>query len=133
MQRTIARAAAAALCLAAAAGCSRSYDRYIPSEDAARKALEAALDAWKGGQAKPGPVEGTSPPVQAVDSRWQAGQRLTGYEILEEEPSTGGPRVFSVRLTMPAPAAPATVRYYVVGRDPLWVYREDDYKLPAGM
>jgi hypothetical protein len=127
------RRAALALALLTAAGCSRGDARYTPSEDTARRALEAALDAWKGGQARPGPVEGTTPPVQVVDSRWRTGQRLAGYEVLGEEPSTGGPRVFSVRLTMQGKAPEATVRYYVVGKDPLWVFRDEDYQLPAGM
>jgi hypothetical protein len=34
---------------------------------------------------------------------------------------------------MKKPAGAKTVRYYVVGVEPLWVYREDDYKAPAGM
>jgi hypothetical protein len=114
------------------AGCSnRSYNQYIPSDDKARQALESALNAWQDGK-KPGPVEGASQPIQAVDSRWQAGQQLRSYEILNEEKSEG-PRVFSVRLTLQRPAAQQTVRYLVVGKDPLWVYREDDYKAPAGM
>jgi hypothetical protein len=123
-----------ALCsfLVVCAGCSnRGYNQYIPSDDSARQALEASLNAWQDGK-KPGPIEGAPQPVQAVDSRWQAGQVLKSYEILNEEKSEG-PRVFSVRLTLQKPAAQQTVRYIVLGKDPLWVYREDDYKAPAGM
>lgn len=114
-------------------GCSsKGYDKYIPSEDKARQALEATLNAWRDGK-KPGAVEGAPVPVQAVDSQWQVGKKLRSYEIIGEEPNEG-PRVFSVRLTLQRPAGQqATVRYYVVGKDPLWVYREDDYKAPAGM
>lgn len=115
------------------AGCTnKSYDKYIPSEDKARQALEAALNAWRDGK-KPGPVEGAPMSVQVVDSEWLYGKRLRSYEIVGEEPSEG-PRVFSVRLTLQRPSGQqATVRYYVVGKDPLWVYREADYKAPAGM
>jgi hypothetical protein len=123
-----------ALCslLVVCAGCSnRSYNQYIPSDDKARQALEASLNAWQDGK-KPGPIDGAQQPVQAVDSRWQAGQILKSYEILSEEKSEG-PRVFSVRLTLQKPATQQTVRYIVLGKDPLWVYREDDYKAPAGM
>jgi hypothetical protein len=121
------------LFLAVCAGCSgKGYDKYIPSEDKARQALEAALNAWRDGK-KPGPVEGAPMPVQVVDSEWRAGKKLQSYEIIGEEPNEG-PRVFSVRLTLQRPTGQeATIRYYVVGKDPLWVYREADYKAPAGM
>jgi hypothetical protein len=117
----------------AVAGCGYSNSRYIPAEDSARQALEAALTAWQNGQAKPGDIPDSKPPVRAVDGRWQAGERLQSFEVVSEESNTGGPRAFTVNLTMQAPAASKTVRYYVVGLDPLWVYREDDYQFPAGM
>jgi hypothetical protein len=121
------------LSLAICAGCSaRGYDRYIPSEDKARQALEATLNAWRDGK-RPGAIEGAPTAVQAVDTQWLAGQQLASYEIVGEE-SGEGPRVFSVKLTMKRPAGKQlSVRYLVVGKEPLWVYREDDYKAPAGM
>jgi hypothetical protein len=120
------------VCLLAGTGCSdKGYSKYVPAEDDARLALEKALDAWCNGLS-PRQIEATAPAVQMVDSRWQAGHQLSAYEILQEEPGEG-PRVFSVRLTMRKPAGQLTVRYFIVGRDPLWVYREDDYKAPAGM
>jgi hypothetical protein len=121
------------LLLGVCAGCfSRGYDKYIPSEDKARQALEAALNAWRDGK-KPGQVEGAPMPVQVVDSVWLSGKKLQSFEIVGEEKSEG-PRVFSVNLTLQKPAGQqATIRYYVVGKDPLWVYRESDYKAPAGM
>ncbi|HEY7326698.1 MAG TPA: hypothetical protein VH592_03595 [Gemmataceae bacterium] len=114
------------------AGCGSGYEKYVPAEDKARKALEAALNAWCEGK-KPGLIEGAPVPTQAVDSRWLAGQKLRSFEIGSEEPNEG-PRVFSVHLTLELPAGrQETVRYFIVGNDPLWVYREDDYKAPAGM
>ena len=119
--------------LAVGIGCSKSNDRFIPSETRAREALEAALTAWRDGK-KPGQIEGTPIPTQAVDSQWQKGKILTAYEIGGQEPGVGdGPPVFSVKLTMEGVGEPILVRYYVVGKDPLWVYREDDYNAPAGM
>jgi hypothetical protein len=131
--RSVARLLAWTLLFGFCAGCAnKSYDKYIPSEDKARQALEASLNAWRDGK-KPGPVEGAPMSVQAVDSEWLNGKKLQSYEIVGEEPSEG-PRVFSVRLTLQRPSGQqATVRYYVVGKDPLWVYREADYKAPAGM
>jgi hypothetical protein len=116
------------------AGCrDRSYSKYIPSDQNARAALETALTAWQAGKA-PGAIGGTAPAIQAVDSHWLAGEKLTSFEIVEEVRGEGqGPKVFSVRLTTDRATTPQTIRYYIVGKDPLWVYREDDYKLPEGM
>jgi hypothetical protein len=109
------------------AGCSGTgTGRYIPSGATARQSLEAALSAWQQGQ-KPGAIETVSPSVHAVDSRWQSGQKLGSYEILKEE-SGDGPKWFQVRLKMQKPAGEQVVRYVVVGRGPVWVWREDDYK-----
>ena len=60
------------------------------------------------------------------------GQKISRYEIVSEEPQDGL-TFFSVRLTPKGRGAAKVVRYVVVGRDPLWVYREDDYKTKAGM
>jgi hypothetical protein len=112
--------------------CSRQGTRtqdFNPSSDKARQALEAALDSWQSGNPH-GKVPGTSPAVEAMDVKWRSGQKLKSYEILGEESGTE-PRFFKVRLT-PAQGPPVEVRYAVVGIDPLWVYREEDYKSLAG-
>lgn len=117
--------------LALSAGCSsKSTDKFIPSEPRAREALEAALNAWQDGK-KAGTIEGAPMPLGAVDFQWQSGKKLTAFEIVGQEPNDGPP-IFSVRLTIKGINQPATVRYYVVGKDPLWVYREEDYNTPKG-
>ena len=118
--------------LLALAGCrSWGTERYVPSEAASRQALEAALTAWQNGQ-PPGEVASGPPAVRVVDSKWVAGQKISKFQILDEEPGQG-PTFFSVRLTAKGTGKAQVVRYVVVGRDPLWVYREDDYKTSAGM
>jgi hypothetical protein len=118
--------------LLATAGCgSGGNERYIPPEQTSRQALETALTAWQNGK-PPGPVADGKPAIQAVDSKWQAGQKLGKWEIVGEEAGSG-PTFFSVRLTLKGSPKQQVVRYVVVGRDPLWVYREDDYKTGAGM
>ncbi len=121
------------LVLLACTGCGPGGSaRYIPTEQTSRQALEAALTAWQNGR-QPGPVADGPPSIQAVDSRWQAGQKLSKFEIVGEEPGDG-PTFFSVKLTLKGQAREQVVRYVVVGRNPLWVYREDDYKTNnAGM
>jgi hypothetical protein len=114
------------------AGCSPGgkVEDFTPPADNARKALEAALNHWQAGN-KPGTVPGTSPTVEVLDSKWKAGQKITAYEVLGEEPAGPGPRTFKVRLTV-ANGPPLEVRYVVVGIDPLWVYRDEDYKKVSG-
>lgn len=113
-------------------GCSRtrSEAEFLPAENKARLALETALKAWQDGKTM-GLIESTKPAVQVIDNKWQAGQKLAGFEILEAE--TGpGPQWFKVKLNMKAPAGEMRVRYVVAGIDPLWVYREEDFKKAAG-
>lgn len=114
------------------AGCSPGgkVEDFTPPADNARKALEAALGHWKAGN-KPGTIPGTAPAVEVVDQKWKGGQKLTAYEILGEEPGGGGPRTFKVRLTL-SQGPPVEVRYIVVGIDPLWVYRDEDFKKASG-
>jgi hypothetical protein len=99
-------AAVAAVALLLGAGCAgRSISHYAPSEANARQALEAALTAWQDGQ-PPGEIASGPAKVQAVDSRWRAGDKLRGFEVLDEATSEDGTaaKVFSVRLDMKKPA-----------------------------
>jgi hypothetical protein len=119
--------------MALPAACSRTGSRdsdFIPAAPKARKALESALKNWQNGK-PPGAVEGTTAPkVQAVDSYWQAGQKLVSYEIVKEEQAGEGPRWLTVRLDVGK--GPQEVRYAVFGIDPLLVYREEDYQKLSG-
>jgi hypothetical protein len=102
----------------------------LPNGDRARVALDKALTAWKGG-AKMGTVKGDSGNIEVADRVWMSGKKLAAFEIIgpEEKP---GPRWFSVRLTLQG-ASPQTVRYAVLGLDPLWVYHEEDFNQACGM
>ncbi len=122
-----------ALCAAAAvSGCGRGSGRepdaaarLTPALPLAREALQAALDDWKAGRA-PGRIEGLSVPVEVVDQRRRPSQTLEEYEILGETPAESV-RCFAVRLKLSRPEAEERVRYVVVGIDPLWVFRQEDF------
>jgi hypothetical protein len=112
-------------------GCGASHARFTPTSGEARSALEAALTAWRDG--KPyGPVAG-SPPVQVGDSAWQGGQQLEAFQIGDEEDAGDGTKQFAVALKMKKTGSDQSVRYIVHGRDPVWVYREEDYKRMLNM
>jgi hypothetical protein len=97
----------------------------MPTTQTARQALESALTAWQKGQ-PPGLIASTTPPVQAVDLAWQGGQKLGGFSIVSEDDSEDVKK-FSVKLTMKQPPGQKEVRYVVLGREPVWVYRDEDY------
>jgi hypothetical protein len=110
------------------AGCGgRGYDRYIPAAAAAREALEAGLASWQAGL-PPSKITDRSPAVEVVDPHRRPGQRLKRYEVVGEA-GGDGPRCFTVRLTLDNPPEDKKVRYCVMGLDPLWVFRQDDYEM----
>jgi hypothetical protein len=99
-------------------------DRYTPSPETGRQALEEALTMWREGRARAGAVHGAK--VEVVDSHRKAGQRLQRFAILGETPGDAT-RCFAVRLWFDEPKEELRARYVVVGIDPLWVYRHEDY------
>jgi hypothetical protein len=130
-RRTPGRLAALVLLVAAGCGPSRN-EHYVPSAAAAREALVAALDSWRAGR-PPGRIEDRTPPVEVVDSKWKGGEKLAAYEITAEETNADGHRSFTVKLTLAEPAREQEVHFVVLGIDPLWVYRDEDYVKLSGM
>lgn len=113
--------------VAVCVGCTgppRAED-YIPSEDAARTALEAYLQSWARGETGT-PVPNTSPAVEVADGLRLKGHTLVKYEILGPVPGDA-PRCFAVKLALGNPTLELRERYVVLGLDPIWVWRYDDY------
>lgn len=115
-----------------AACTSRKAGDFIPKEAQSRDALTTALTAWKKGEKWERIPAGEST-IEVLDNKWRAGQQLTDFQILEADPAGEGPQWFTVKLVMKKPPGELKVRYVVVGIDPLWVYREEDYKKSSGM
>ena len=113
-----------------ATGCQSRSDpqRYIPRVETARQAIEAALTARQNGQAT-SPVSGTNPVVHLIDSsQSKPNQALATFEMLGEV-AGDVPRCFAVQLRLRNPDAEVRERYVVIGIDPLWVFRHEDYEL----
>lgn len=107
------------------AGCGAGAGAYTPPGETARQAVTATLDSWKAG-GMPGKIEPAPAPTQAVDSTWQNGQKLESYSIVDEQPEEPAKR-FTVKLKLKGAKAETEAAYMVLGRDPVWVYRQEDY------
>jgi hypothetical protein len=121
----LAFACGSALLLSIGGGCGDGVRASLPSDEVARTALESALKSWRDG-GKPGTVAGMDPPVEVHDTPWGLGDRLASYEILGEETGTAEKR-FAVRLVLAKPDRVQEVKYYVIGRGPVQVFRDEDY------
>jgi hypothetical protein len=115
-------------------GCGASKESaYVPGEEAGRQALETALAAWRDGK----PMSTINVPdgvaVQPQDSDWKSGKKLVSFSIVKEIPSTEGAKQFSVQLQFQGQPQAIETAYFIVGRDPLWVFRDRDYQRAAGM
>ena len=57
-------------------------------------------------------------------------QRLLSFQILGQTDIENA-RQFTVRLNLEGEESPQLVKYNVLGRDPVWVFRLDDYEMFA--
>jgi hypothetical protein len=115
-----------AIVLSTLAGCSSADpEKYVPAANRAEHTLAMVLNAWKSGSTVD-QVDGAA--VRISDSKRRRGQILKAFEIVGELPSDSGRR-FQVKLTLDKPAAEQRVQYLVVGIDPLWVFRQEDYDM----
>jgi hypothetical protein len=71
-----------------------------------------------------------SPAVHLVDTQSQPGQKLAAFTVLG--PTTGeAHRCYAVRLTLDNPREEVRARFVVMGLDPLWVIRYEDFETLA--
>jgi len=109
-------------------GCSHSdASRYIPTPVVAEEALRAALEAWREGQPV-GKITSYRVPIHVADTQRRPGQKLKSYDILGQISEDGGRR-YQVRLNLENPEVEEKAQYIVVGIDPLWVFRREDYDM----
>lgn len=124
---------AAGCVIALLPGCGSSSRAYAPSTSSARESLDKALSTWQhGGKADQLATDPTQ--VHVVDFQWQAGQALDGYEILSEEPGEGeAEKRYAVLLKLKKPQGEKRVQYVILGRGPIWVFRDEDYVRTSNM
>jgi hypothetical protein len=102
---------------------------FVPSWVEARQALESGLSAWRD-RPSPVPASFDIPGVQFVDKTSTLGRRLLSFQVLGQT-EVKFARRFTVRLNLEGEESPELVKYHVVGRNPVWVFRLDDYEMFA--
>lgn len=107
-------------------------EAFVPTPELARSALSASLQSWRDGRPR-GPVSVNAPAlalrvtVEVSDSYRSPDRPLQAFEILGPV-GTSDVRAFAVRLSFDNPREEQVVRYLVVGKNPLWVFRQEDYE-----
>ena len=76
----------------------------------------------------PHPYPWTFRGVQFVDQKRKPDQRLSSFQILGQTEIENA-RQFTVRLNLDGEESPQLVKYNVLGRNPVWVFRLDDYEM----
>lgn len=112
------------------AGCRGSGaggpERYIPTPEQARSALVAVLRSWREGRPA-GTIRIDGATVEVSDSYRSPDRPLKSFEVLGPVGSANA-RGFAVKLGLANPIEEQVVRYLVVGKNPLWVFRLEDYE-----
>ena len=100
---------------------------YKPTSAIAESAVMQALSAWQAG-AVSREIAGTKPAIVVADVNRKPGQRLDQFKILGETPGQSG-RTIAVKLELANPTENVKTEYIVVGIDPLWVFRREDFEM----
>jgi hypothetical protein len=108
-------------------GCYQATPNFVPTQEIAQLSLSRALETWRDGGAA-GEIAGSKPMIFVTDSNRKETQRLIAFRILGETPGLSG-RTYAVELEVANPSERLKAEYIVVGIDPLWVFRREDYEL----
>jgi hypothetical protein len=100
---------------------------FMPSWPEARHALESVLTAWLDARPPLPPSFDTSE-VIFVDKQRQPNQRLLAFQILAQSEIENA-RQFTVRLRLEGQDKPQLVKYNILGRHPVWVFRLEDLEM----
>ncbi len=114
-----------------AAGCGdapRGPAEFVaPGLESSKAALVASLDAWKADRRTSGVMIGSKPSIGVVDST-RTDRPLLDYEVVGPLMVVEKARPFAVRLVLGGPREAVETRYLVMGQDPLWVFRQEDFE-----
>jgi hypothetical protein len=119
------------LLCACAVGCGQpddrsDYARFLPGWPEARSAVVTSLTDWRE-NSPPFPPSRLLDGVVFTDKQRKPGDQLRSFAILSES-DVESSRQFTVRLVVAGEDRPRLVRYNVLGRDPVWVFRLEDFE-----
>jgi hypothetical protein len=101
----------------------------MPPAAVAREAVTAALEGWRRDK-PPDRVDNGSRTVEIADTHRREGQTLADFDVLGELAPDSGRR-FAVRLQLENPSQVEKAQFVVVGINPLWVFRQEDFDMIA--
>ena len=102
----------------------------LPDLHLARQAMKSSLEEWRTSPETDTTVPGRS--VIFVDRQRQLGQKLREFAILGES-EVDNRRRFVTRLSLAHPDESTLAAYFVFGKDPIWVYRSEDFDMMMNM
>ena len=107
----------------------KSFDALcgLISNELGKNALSRALEEWRAGKPA-GEIASTKPVIHITDNNRNPKQSLEEFKILGETPGRSG-RTYAVELSLKHPDEHIKTEYIVVGIDPLWVFRREDFEL----
>ena len=108
-------------------GCRDRTADFTPSPSIAESALRRTLEAWQAGHTG-GEIAGSKPLIHVTDAERKPSQSLTNFKILGQTQMRSG-RTYAVELALENPKETIKTEYVIVGIDPLWVFRREDYEL----
>lgn len=114
-------------CSSCGAGSTSISQGPLPDPAVARRAVETSLRNWHDSPDLP-TTSKPSPSIVFVDQQRRPGRRLGAYAVLGKSESESGHR-FLVKLSLAEPDESILVAYYVFGKDPIWVYRSEDFDM----
>ena len=125
---------AGVLLIALVPGCGASPRAYAPTADlgprsrSTRRSRPGRTGARPTGSRRPRPSSTSS------TTSGRPGTALEGYEILAEEPGEGdAEKRYAVLLKLKKPQGEKRAQYVIIGRDPVWVFRDEDYRRTSNM
>jgi hypothetical protein len=98
----------------------------MPERPVAQAAVEKALGRWRD-SLESAPSGPKSEQVVFVDNQRRPAQRLRAFVLLGDFEHESC-RCLKVRLDLGEPEESILAVYYVFGRDPMWVYRAEDFE-----
>jgi hypothetical protein len=103
----------------------------LPDPQLARQALQDALEEWR-----TSPLADTTSPSRKsmifVDQQRRPGQKLREFAVLGDS-VVDNCRRYVVRLSLAEPDESLLAAYYVFDRQPIWVYRVEDFDMMMHM